>query len=145
MVHHLGHRSIIMNRRLPVAIIALCLGAVLTVIGCTSTEDRQREARAADFNQWLGQDKQSRVRQVGPPDNCTGTPTVGGELCEWRTNGNSLRYRYDAKGIAQSWAYTNRQLGVMERAEDQASQGGVWQSITNWFTKEPKRAPGSGS
>ena len=134
MAHYLGHRSIHMNRRLPVAIIALCLGVVLTVIGCTSTED-----------QWLGQDKQGRVRQVGPPDNCTGTPTVGGELCEWRTNGNSLRYRYDTKGIAQSWAYTNRQLGVMERAEDQASQGGMWQSITKWFTKEPKLAPGSGS
>jgi len=34
---------------------------------------------------------------------------------------------------------------VIEKSEDQASQGGVWQSITNWFTKEPKRAPGSGS
>jgi len=142
--HHLGPRRIISSRR-QVAIIALSLGAVLTVIGCASTEDRQREERTADFNQWLGQDKQSRVRQVGPPDSCTGTQTVGGELCEWRPSGNSLRFRYDTKGIAQSWTYTNRQLGVIEKSEDQASQGGVWQSITKWFTKEPKLAPGSGS
>ena len=134
-----------MNRRLSVAVLALSLGAVVTVIGCASTEDRQREARAADFNQWLGQDKQSRVRQVGPPDSCTGTQTGGGELCEWRPSGNSLRYRYDTNSVARSWTYTNRQLGVIEKSEDQASQGGVWQSITHWFTKEPKRASGSGS
>ena len=61
-----------MNKRLQLAIVALGAGAFLLVLGCASTEDRQREARAAAFNQWLGQDKQSRVRQVGPPDNCTG-------------------------------------------------------------------------
>ena len=125
-----------------VVIVALCMGAVLLVLGCASTEDRQRTARAADFNQYLGQDKQSRVKQAGPPASCT--QTGGGELCEWHPEGNTLRYRYDTKGIAQSWAYTNRQSGVMERAEDSAAQGGVWESFTGWFM-EPKRAPGGPS
>jgi hypothetical protein len=133
-----------MSRHRQLTIVAIGVGAVLTILGCASTEDRQREARATDFNQWLGQDKQSRVRQVGPPDHCTGTQAGGGELCEWRPNGNSLRYRYDANGIARSWTYTNRQLGELERAEDQASQGGVWQSFTGWF-REPKRSPGGPS
>src|SRR5215472_3494492 len=48
-----------MSRCLPVAIVALGLGVVLTGLGCASTEDRQREARAADFNQWLGQDNKA--------------------------------------------------------------------------------------
>jgi len=129
----------IMSAGLPIAIVAINLGAVFTVIGCVSTEERQREARAADFNQWLGQDKQSRVKQIGPPANCT--QSGGGELCEWHPEGNTLRYRYDTKGIARSWTYTNRQSGVMERDEDSAAQGGVWQSITGWFN-EPKRSPG---
>jgi hypothetical protein len=122
-----------MSRHRQLTIVALGMGAVLFVLGCASTEDRQRQARAADFNQWLGQDKQSRVRQVGPPDQCTGTQTAGGELCEWRPNGNTLRYRYDTNGIARSWTYTNRQLGVMEKSEDQESQGGVWRSIKDSY------------
>ena len=128
-----------MSRHRQLTILALGVGTVLTVIGCVSTEERQGEARTANFNQWLGQDKQSRVRQVGPPANCT--QTGGGEICEWHPEGNTLRYRYDAKGIAQRWTYTTRQSGVMERAEDSAAQGGVWQSISGWFN-EPKRAPG---
>ena len=131
-----------MSGRLQVAIVALYMGAVFLVLGCASTEDRQRTARAADFNQWLGQDKQSRVKQAGPPASCT--QTGGGELCEWHPEGNTLRYRYDTKGIAQSWTYTNRQSGVMERAEDSAAQGGLWESFTGWFM-EPKRAPGGPS
>ncbi|HXX74164.1 MAG TPA: hypothetical protein VEI50_03465 [Nitrospiraceae bacterium] len=123
MKHNLG-RFFVIARLLPVS---LSLGAVLTIIGCASAEDHQRQARAADFNQWLGQDKQSRVRQVGPPDTCT--QAGGGELCEWRPNGSVLRYRYDARGIAQSWTYLSQQLGVMERSEDQASQGGAWQAV----------------
>ena len=113
-----------MSRHLQVVIVALGVGAVLTLLGCASTEDRQRQARAAHFNQWLGQDKQSRVRLVGPPDYCTGAETGGGEVCEWRTNGNSLRYRYDTNSIAQNWTYTDRQLGVIEKAQDQESRGG---------------------
>jgi len=124
-----------MSRHLRVAVVALYIGTVLTVLGCASTEDQQREARAADFNQWLGQDKQSRVKQVGPPHHCTGAQTQAGELCEWRTNGNSLRYRYDTNGIAQHWTYTDRQLGVMETAQDQESQGGVGQSIKDAYNK----------
>jgi hypothetical protein len=133
-----------MSRRLRVAVVALGVGAVLTLLGCASTEDRQRQARAADFNQWLGQDKQSRVRQVGPPDHCTAAQTEGGELCEWRTKGNSLRYRYDTNGIAQNWTYTDLQLGVMERAQDQESQGGVWQSIKDTFNNAKFGYAGSG-
>jgi hypothetical protein len=133
-----------MSKRLRVAIVALGVGAVLTLLGCASTEDRQRQTRAADFNQWLGQDKQNRVRQVGPPDHCTGAQTSGGELCEWRTNGNSLRYRYDTNGIAQNWTYTDLQLGVMERAQDQESQGGVWQSIKDVFNNANFGYAGSG-
>ena len=132
MEHRLGLRCSL-SVRLTVAIVALGAGALLLVLGCASTEDRQREARAAAFNQWLGQDKQSRVRQVGPPDNCTGAQAGGGELCEWRPNGNSLRYRYDANGIARHWTYTDRQLGVMETAQDETAQGGIWQSIKNAF------------
>jgi len=133
-----------MSRCLPVAIVALGLGAVLTVLGCASAEDQQREARAADFNQWLGQDKQSRVRQVGPPDHCTGTQTGGGELCEWRTDGNTLRYRYDTNGIARYWTYTNRQLGVMEKAQDPDSERGFWQSIIDTFSGSKFGYAGSG-
>ena len=132
MEHHVGPRCK-MSRCLPVAIVILGMGAVLAVLSCASTEDRQREARAAAFNQWLGQDKQSRVKQVGPPDTCTGAQAGGGELCEWRPNGNSLRYRYDANGIARHWTYTDRQLGVMETAQDETAQGGVWQSIKSAF------------
>jgi hypothetical protein len=130
-----------MRRHLQPVIVALGVGAVLTVLGCASTEDRQREARAADFNQWLGQDKQSRIRQVGPPDHCTGTQTGGGELCEWRPNGNMLRYRYDTNGIAQNWTYTDRQLGVMETAQE--SQGGFWHWVTNWFSWFSQGTPSS--
>jgi hypothetical protein len=133
-----------MNRHLQLVIGALGVGAVLTVLGCASTEDRQRQARAADFNQWLGQDKQSRIRLVGSPDHCTGTETGGGEVCEWRTNGNSLRYRYDTNGIAQNWTYTDRQLGVIERAQDQESQGGVWQSIKDFYNNAKFGYAGSG-
>jgi len=124
-----------MSRHLRVAVFAIGMGLVVSVLSCASTESQQRKARAADFNQWLGQAKEGRVKQVGPPDSCTGAQTQGGEICEWRTNGNSLRYRYDSNGIARHWMYTNRQLGVMETAQDHESQEGVWQSIKDSYDK----------
>ena len=88
--------------------------------------------------------KQSWVRQVGPPDHCTGTQIAGGELCEWRTDGNTLRYRYDTNGIARYWTYTNRQLGVMEKAQDPDSERGFWQSIIDTFSGSKFGYAGSG-
>jgi hypothetical protein len=140
-----------MSRCLQVAIVGLGVGTLVTVLGCASREDRQRRAWSDEFNQWLGKYKDSRVIEVGAPDHCTRVQNGGGEICEWRTNGNSLLYHYDTHGIARHWTYTDPQLGEMEGAQDSAqvqtqnneSQAGVWQSIKDAFGNV-KFKPGGG-
>lgn len=136
-----------MNRRLHLARVVLGTGALLLALGCASAEDRQRQARAADFNRWLGQDKRSRVTLVGPPDRCSRVKTGPDEVCEWLTVGNALRYRYDANGIARQWTYTDRQSRVTEEsqnpAQNEASKGGIWESIKDTF-RNMQFSPGVG-
>jgi hypothetical protein len=116
---------------------ALGLGAVLTIMGCASTEERQRRALVDGLNAGLGQFKESRIVQLGPPIQCTVVQNEGGEICEWRTDGGQLLYRYDARGIARSWNYTDSQFGRMESAQysdqSQPPQQSVWQSIKETF------------
>lgn len=127
-----------MRKHFYLAIVSLGIGALLFPLGCVSAEEQQRQALSADFNKWLGQDKQSRIRQVGPPTRCANVQTGPGEVCEWHADGNALRYRYDVSGIARQWTYTDRQLGMMEgaqyRLQSQASEGSVWQSIKDTFS-----------
>ncbi len=138
-----------MSTHLYLALVCLGIGALLLPIGCVSAEEQQRQALTADFNQWLGQIKQSRIRKVGPPDRCANVQTGSGEVCEWHTDGNALRYRYDASGIARQWTYTDPQLGVLEgaqyRLQGQASEGSVWQSIKEAFSNMQFSPAASGS
>lgn len=136
-----------MNRPLHLAVVLLGVGALLFVIGCASAEEQQRQARAVDFNRWIGQHKQSRVSAFGQPDRCSVMQTGPGEVCEWHTNGNALRYRYDVHGIARQWTYIDRQLGVTEQsqnpAQNQASKEGFWESIKDTF-RDMQFNPGVG-
>jgi len=65
-------------------------------IGCVSTKDRDRRALTAEFNKGLGQYKDHRIIEAGPPDNCVVKQTGRGEVCEWKTTDHSVRYYYDA-------------------------------------------------
>jgi hypothetical protein len=84
------------------------------------------------FNQWLGQSKDDRIRQAGPPVSCT-TLKTGEEVCEWIVQGqrgsamncvpnyatggslchgggggsyeHHLIYTYNQNGIATFWSY----------------------------------------
>ncbi|HKW85579.1 MAG TPA: hypothetical protein VJM82_00755 [Nitrospiraceae bacterium] len=126
-----------MRKRHHLGWVALGLGTLLTVLSCASTEDRRGQELADGFNKWLGQFKENRIVQVGPPKQCTAVQNGGGEICEWRTNGGQLLYSYDVSGIARSWSYTDSQFGRMEStqypAQSQQSQGSFWQTIKETF------------
>lgn len=95
-------------------------GLLAAVIGCASTEDRERMTLSKEFDKWLGQYKDHRIIEKGPPDRCVGKGG-GTEICEWRVDGNALRYLYDANSIARRWKYSDRRLGEMKGAQDPAA------------------------
>ena len=115
-------------------------GFLLAVMGCVSTQDRERRALSKEFDQWLGQYKDHRIIEKGPPDRCI-AQGVGSEICEWRNDGNTVRYLYDANGIARRWKYMDRQLGEMKGAQEppnaadqlQESEAAVWKTIKDTF------------
>ena len=88
-------------------------GLLAAIMGCASTEDRERMALSKEFDKWLGQYKDHRIIEKGPPVRCVGKGG-GTEICEWRVDGNSLRYLYDANGIARRWRYADPRLGEMK-------------------------------
>lgn len=126
-----------MNRRRHLAFVVLGMGTLLLVLGCASAEEERKKARAADFDRWLGQNKQNTVRVLGPPDRCSKLQSGPGEVCEWPAGGNPLRYHYDANGIARQWTYTDRQSGLIEQSQDQtksqSTRGGFWEAVTDTF------------
>jgi len=112
------------------------VGILAAVIGCASAQDRERRALSEEFDKWLGQYKDTRIIERGPPDRCI-AQGGGSEICEWRIDGNTVRYLYDANGIARRWKYANRQLGEMTGVQDSAaaadqthqSEADAWQTI----------------
>ncbi len=120
----------------------LGVGVLAAVIGCasTSTQDRERRALSEEFDKWLGQYKDHRIIERGPPDRCI-AQGGGSEICEWRVDGNTVRYLYDANGIARRWKYADRRLGEMKGVQDSAgsadqtseSEAAVWQTIKDTF------------
>jgi len=116
------------------------VGILAAIIGCASTQDRERRALSEEFDKWLGQYKDTRIIERGPPDRCV-AQGGGIEICEWRIGGNTVRYLYDANGIARRWRYADRQLGEMKGVWDSAaaadqpheSEEGVWQTIKDTF------------
>ena len=114
------------------------VGILAAVIGCASTQDRERRALSEEFDKWLGQYKDTRIIERGPPDRCI-AQGGGSEICEWRMGGNTVRYLYDANGIARRWKYADRQLGEMKgvqdsaAATDQTHQSEAWQTIKDTF------------
>lgn len=110
------------------------------VMGCASTQDRDRRALSEEFDKWLGQYKDTRIIERGPPERCF-AQGGGSEICEWQIEGNTVWYLYDAKGIARRWKYLDRQLGEMKGAQHPAttadhiheSEAAVWQTIKDTF------------
>ena len=136
------------DRAFPMLIIGV--GVLVAIMGCASTHDRERRALSEEFDKWLGQYKDTRIIERGPPDRCV-EQGGGSEICEWRIDGNTVRYPFDAKGIARRWKYADRQLGEMKgvqnsvAAADQTheSEAGVWQTIKDTFD-DMKFTPGIG-
>jgi len=116
------------------------MGILVAVMGCASTQDRERRALSEEFDKWLGQYKDTRIIERGPPDRCV-AQGGGSEICEWQIDGNTVRYLYDANGIARRWKYMDRQLGEMKGAQHPAtaadhiheSETAVWQTIKDTF------------
>ena len=46
------------------------MGIIVAVMGCASTQDRERRALSEEFDKWLGQYKDTRIIERGPPDRC---------------------------------------------------------------------------
>ena len=118
------------------AMLILGGGILLAVMGCASTQDRERRALSEEFDKWLGQYKDTRIIERGPPDRCV-AQDGGSEICEWQIDGKTVRYLYNANGIARRWTYADPQLGEMKGAQDSAavadqtheSEAGVWRTI----------------
>ena len=127
-------RSLFSYRAFSMLIIGV--GILAAVMGCASTPDRERRALSAEFDKWLGQYKDHRIIERGQPDRCI-AQGGGSEICEWRIDGGTVRYLYDANGIARRWKYADPQLGEMKGAQDSAaaadqtheSEAAVWQTI----------------
>jgi len=123
-----------------IALLIIGVGILVAVMGCASPQDRERRALSGEFDKWLGQYKDGRIIERGPPDRCDAQGR-GSEICEWRVDGNTVRYLYDANGIARRWKYADRQLGEMKGAQDSAaaadqtheSEAAVWQTIKDTF------------
>jgi len=96
-----------------IALLIIGVGILVAVMGCASPQDRERRALSGEFDKWLGQYKDGRIIERGPPDRCV-AQGGGSEICEWRVDGNTVRYLYDANGIARRWKYADRQLGEMK-------------------------------
>ena len=113
---------------------------LVAVMGCASTQDRERRTLSGEFDKWLGQYKDHRIIERGSPDGCV-AQDGGSEICEWRMDGGTVRYLYDANGIARRWKYVDPQLGEMKGAQHPAtatdqiheSEAAVWQTIKDTF------------
>ena len=124
----------------PFSMLIIGAGILAAVMGCASAQDRERRALSEEFDKWLGQYKDTRIIEKGPPDRCV-AQGGGSEICEWRIDGNTVRYLYDANGIARRWKYMDRQLGEMKGAQHPAtaadhiheSEAAVWQTIKDTF------------
>ena len=118
--------------------IGVCI--LLSVVGCASTQDRERRTLSEEFDRGLGQYKDHRIIERGQPDRCV-AQAGGSEICEWRIDGGMVRYLYDANGIARRWKYTDPQLGEMKEAQEpptaadqiHESEAALWQTIKDTF------------
>ena len=116
------------------------VGILLAVMGCASTQDRERRALSQEFDQWLGQYKDHRIIERGMPERCV-AQGGGSEICEWRIDGGTVRYLYDKNGIAHRWKYTDPKLGEMKGAQEpptaadqlHESEAAVWKTIKDTF------------
>ena len=115
-------------------------GFLLAVMGCVSTQDRERRALSQEFDQWLGQYKDHRIIERGTPDRCV-AQGGGSEICEWRIDGGTVRYLYDKNGTAHRWKYSDSRLGEMKGAQEpptaihqlHESEAAVWKTIKDTF------------
>ena len=131
-------RSLFFYRAFSMLIIGV--GILAAVMGCASTPDRERRALSAEFDKWLGQYKDTRIIERGQPDRCI-AQGGGSEICEWRIDGGTVRYLYDANGIARRWKYADPQLGEMKGAQEpptaadqiHESEAAVWKTIKETF------------
>ncbi len=134
------HQSRSLSSSRAFALQLLGAGILAAVMGCASTQDRERRALSEEFDKWLGQYKDTRIIERGPPDRCI-AQGGGSEICEWRIDGNMVRYLYDANGIARRWKYADPQLGEMRGAQDSPtatdqiheSEAAVWKTINDTF------------
>lgn len=122
------------------SLLILGVGILLAVMGCASTQDRERRALSQEFDKWLGQYKDHRIIERGMPERCV-AQGGGSEICEWRIDGGTVRYLYDKNGIAHRWKYTDPQLGEMKGAQEpptaadqlHESEAAVWNTIKDTF------------
>ena len=118
----------------------IAVAIFVAVMGCASTPDRERRALAAEFDKGLGQYKDHRIIERGPPDRCI-AQGGGSEICEWRINRGTVRYLYDKDGIARRWKYADPRLGEMKGAQEpptaadqiHESEAAVWKGIKDTF------------
>src|SRR5262249_10950892 len=134
------HQSRSLSSYRAFSMLIIGVGILAAIIGCPSTQDRERRALSEEFDKWLGQYKDTRIIERGPPDRCV-AQGGGIEICEWRIAGNTVRYLYDANGIARRWRYADRQLGEMKGVWDSVAaadqtheyEEGVWQTFKDTF------------
>ena len=113
---------------------------LIALLGCASTQDRERRALSEEFDQWLGQYKDHRIIERGMPDRCV-AQGGGSEICEWRVDGGTVRYLYDKNGIAHRWKYSDPQLGEMKGVQEppnaahqlHESEAAAWKTIKDTF------------
>jgi hypothetical protein len=79
----------------------LCL--TLVVIGLTGCANMALRKPIQQWNGWLGQHKDERVRELGIPRQCTSLRS--GEVCEWGVEGGTVTMNFDEQGIACEWTY----------------------------------------
>ena len=122
------------------SLLIIGVSILLAVMGCASTQDRERRALSEEFDQWLGQYKDHRIIERGTPDRCV-AQGGGSEICEWRIDRGTVRYLYDKNGIAHRWKYTDPHLGEMKGAQElptaadqlHESEAAVWKTIKDTF------------
>ena len=122
------------------SLLVIGVGILFAVMGCASTQDRERRALSEEFDHWLGQYKDHRIIERGMPDRCV-AHGGGTEICEWRVDGGTVRYLYDKDGIARRWKYADSQLGEMWGAQEppavadqlHESEAAVWKTIKDTF------------
>ena len=96
----------------------LLIASCLLLSACAVPQKSELVNIITDFDQWIGQTKEARMKAIGIPDRCLKLSSME-ELCEWHQRAAGLVYMdagrpledhvtftYDRQNIATAWSYS---------------------------------------